>query len=66
MCNDERTVTLTVWEIVRDFHLVEDIAQDSFLIAFRKLHQLREELLTLDGLLDAGIDIKASVSRSSS
>ena len=42
MCNYERTVTLTAWEIVRDFHLAEDIAQDSFVIAFRKLHQLRE------------------------
>ena len=37
----ERTVTISAWSVVGDFHLAQDVAQDSFVIAYKKLNQLR-------------------------
>jgi len=38
----ERTVTVSAWSVVGDFHLAQDVAQDSFVIAYKKLDQLRD------------------------
>ena len=38
----EGTVTVTAWSIVRDFHTAQDVAQESFVIAYQKLSQLRD------------------------
>ena len=38
----ERAVTVTAWPILNDFHAAQDVAQDSFVIAYQKLNQLRE------------------------
>lgn len=38
----EGTVTVTAWSIVRDFHAAQDVAQESFVIAFQKLDRLRD------------------------
>lgn len=38
----EHTLLLTAWAVVGDFHHAEDVAQESFVAAFRNLHQLRE------------------------
>jgi RNA polymerase sigma-70 factor (ECF subfamily) len=37
----EGTVTVTAWSIVRDFHAAQDVAQESFVIAYQKLDRLR-------------------------
>lgn len=39
--NFERLAVMRAWNIVGDFHLAQDIAQEAFVIAFRKLHELR-------------------------
>ncbi len=38
----EGTVTVTAWSIVRDFHAAQDVAQESFVIAYQKLDRLRD------------------------
>jgi RNA polymerase sigma-70 factor (ECF subfamily) len=37
----ERTVLATAWSVLRDYHCAQDVAQESFVIAFRKLESLR-------------------------
>jgi RNA polymerase sigma-70 factor (ECF subfamily) len=37
----ERTVIVTIWAIVRDFHTAQDVGQETFLIAYRNLGSLR-------------------------
>jgi len=37
----ERTVIVTIWSIVRDFHIAQDVGQETFLIAYRNLGSLR-------------------------
>ena len=43
VCRYEGTVLVTAWSVVGDFHAAQDVAQDAFVIAFRKLAQLRDE-----------------------
>lgn len=38
----EGTVLVTAWSLTGDFHSAQDVSQDSFVIAFRKLSQLRD------------------------
>jgi RNA polymerase sigma-70 factor (ECF subfamily) len=37
----ERVVISTAWSVTNDFHAAQDVAQESFLIAFRQLGSLR-------------------------
>ncbi len=37
----ERVVASTAWSVLHDFHAAQDVAQDSFVIAFRQLGTLR-------------------------
>ncbi len=37
----ERAVLSTAWSVLNDYHAAQDVAQDSFVIAFRKLGDLR-------------------------
>jgi len=37
----ERAVISTAWSVLNDYHAAQDVAQDSFVIAFRKLGSLR-------------------------
>lgn len=37
----ERVAVAIAWSVVGDFHVAEDIAQESFVLAFRQLSQLR-------------------------
>ena len=37
----ERAVLSTAWSVLNDYHAAQDVAQDSFIIAFRKLGSLR-------------------------
>ena len=37
----ERAVVSTAWSVLNDFHAAQDVAQDSFVIAFRQLGTLR-------------------------
>jgi len=37
----ERAVISTAWSVLNDYHTAQDVAQDSFVIAFRKLGSLR-------------------------
>ena len=38
----ERLVWTTVWQILRDYHATQDGTQETFLIAHKRLHELRE------------------------
>ena len=38
----EGTVLVTAWSIVGDFHAAQDVAQDAFVIAYRKLTKLQK------------------------
>jgi len=38
----EGTVLVTAWSVMGDYHAAQDVAQDAFVIAFRKLIQLRD------------------------
>ena len=42
VCRYEGTVLVTAWSVVGDFHAAQDVAQDAFVIAFKKLAQLRD------------------------
>ncbi len=42
VCRYEGTVTVTAWSVVRDFHAAQDVAQESFVIAYQKLDRLRD------------------------
>jgi len=37
-----RVVISTAWSVLRDYHSAQDVAQDSFLLAFRQLGTLRD------------------------
>jgi RNA polymerase sigma-70 factor (ECF subfamily) len=38
----ERLVWTSVWQLLRDYHATQDVTQDTFLIAHKRLHELRE------------------------
>ena len=38
----QRVVISTAWSVLHDYHSAQDVAQDSFLIAFRQLGTLRD------------------------
>jgi RNA polymerase sigma-70 factor (ECF subfamily) len=38
----ERLVWTTAWQILRDYHATQDVTQETFLIAHKRLHELRE------------------------
>ena len=38
----ERLVWTSAWEILRDYHATQDATQEAFLIAHKRLHELRE------------------------
>ena len=38
----ERLVWTSVWQILRDYHATQDVTQETFLIAHKRLHELRE------------------------
>ncbi len=38
----EGTVLITAWGIIGDFHYAQDVSQESFVIAYRKLTQLHD------------------------
>ena len=38
----ERLVWTTVWQILRDYHATQDGTQETFLIAHKRLHELRD------------------------
>ena len=38
----QRVATTRAWSVIGDFHLAQDIAQDAFVIAFRKLDSLKD------------------------
>lgn len=38
----ERAVVSTAWSVLQDYHSAQDVAQDSFVIAFRRLGTLQE------------------------
>lgn len=38
----QRTVIVTAWSIVGDYHLAQDVAQDCFVVTFRNLEQLKD------------------------
>lgn len=38
----QRAVLSTAWSVLHDYHLAQDVAQDSFLLAYRNLRSLRD------------------------
>lgn len=38
----ERLVWASAWQILRDYHATQDTTQETFLIAYRRLHDLRD------------------------
>lgn len=38
----ERTVVVTAWSVIGDYHLAQDVAQECFVAAFRNLDQLKD------------------------
>ena len=49
----EATVVSTAWSITGDFHLAQDVAQESLVNAFRNLGQLRDDHAFVPWLLQS-------------